>query len=275
MSEVPPTGFVERHSSWTGRAWLEIDGPGARVPVGPGYAAERRRLQAAFPLRPWTADWSDGTFPPAPGGVPAYPALLASGVALAAAVVAAGRAGVGPAVAVAVAGLWPALRLLDHASITPAGIRLGPPWALRVGWGEVERVGLHVADGRARLWAITRYGGGVVDVPPVLAPAVRARLRRRSGLPVESTDGGLDLRYARWRPAAAGIPLGALAGALVGAPLAADPFGVLFVGGLVAAALGALDGAVTARATGWGVGAVAWSTVAFGVALAALAIGSR
>ena len=57
------------------------------------------------------------------------------------------------------------------------------------------------------------------------------------------------------------------------APLAPDPFHVLFVGGLVCVALGALGAAVEARGTGWGAGAVAWSMVVYAVVLAALALG--
>jgi hypothetical protein len=272
----PPSGFVERYSSWTGRAWLEVDGPGLRVEAGPGYREARRRWREEWPHCPWAAEWGDGTFEPAPVGRPLYPVLLAA-LALAVAATSAAGVALGPAAAVATAGAvaWPLLRLVDHASVTASGIRLGPAWATRVAWPDVERVGLHVTAGRARLWAVTRFGGAVVDVPPALAPAVRARVRRLAGVTPEVGDGALDLRYARWRAAAAGIPAGVAAGALAAAPLAPDPFRVLFVAALVVTALGALEGAVTARATRWGAGAVAWSTLSFAVVLAALAIGTR
>ncbi len=267
---------MERYSSWTGRAWLEGADPGARVPLGPGYGARRERLKEEAPFRPWASDWSDGTFEPAPFGLPLYP-VLAVGFLLAVGLVAAGTwaAGAPGALAAGVCSAWPLLRLLDHASFTGAGIRLGPPWAARVAWTDVDRVGLESSGGRATVWVITRFGGAAVDVPPVLAPAVRARIRRLGGAPAEKVGGGLDLRYARWRPAAVGIPVGLTAGTLLAAGFTPEPFTVLFVGGLVVLALGALEAAVAARATGWGAGAVAWSTVVYAIVLAALALGTR
>lgn len=274
----PPIAFVERCSRWTGRAWLEVHAAGgvARRAAGPGYREARDRLRRSHPFVPWSADWGDGTFDPAPWGLPGHPVAVGAAGLAASGVTAAALAG-GPLAAAGAAALAlaPFLRLLDHASVTAAGIRLGPAWAARIGWADVERVGLHAAGGRTRVWFTSRYGGAVVDVPPAVAPAVRARLRRFSGLPPELGDGGADLRYARGWAAATGVPWGVALGTALACPLAADPFAVAFAGGLVATALGALGAATTARGSGWGAGAVFWSTVAFAVVLAGVAIGGR
>ncbi len=274
-----PVGFVERYSSWTGRAWLEVDGEGrsSRVAaIGPGYAAARRERAARWPEVPWTADWSDGTFEPAPWGLPAHLVTVGCAAAWAAVIgLAAAWGGGGPAVIAVAAGAWPALRLQDHASLTAAGVRLGPAWAARVPWPDVRRVGLLRQGRRVRLWVLTSTGGGVVDVPPALAGAVRARARRRSGLRVEDGDGGAELRYARWVAAADGVPWGLLVATAAVMPFAASPFAVALWGGLAVAVAGALGAAVHARGSGWGAGAVFWSTVAYGVVLAGVALLAR
>ncbi len=267
--------LVERYSPVTGRAWLEVRGEPRRVvPVGPGYAAERARWKATAPDRPWDADWSDGTFWPSPLGLPLVPVAVGAALAAAGLAVLAGLlAGPTAVPAVVVALAWPLARLFDGVSVTARGIRVGSLLALRVPWHEVEAVGLF-ARGRERvLWVRGRHGAASATVPPVLVPAVRARIRRLGGLVVAEGDGGLDLRYATWRAPALGLPWGVLLGSAVALPFAADPFRVAATAFLVVTGLGALGASVEARATGWGTGAVGWLTAVYAVVLAALSLG--
>ncbi|MCB9686850.1 MAG: hypothetical protein H6738_13000 [Alphaproteobacteria bacterium] len=267
--------LTERYDPLTGRAWLEVRGtPPRTVPIDEGYGAEREQLRAAWPDRPWHADWHGGTFWPSPWGRPPLVVLLAAVTLACAATVGAGWL-VGPwgAVAVALAASWPLLRLLDHASITARGIRLGSFWSMRTPWHEVEAAGV-ASEGRARtLWVRGRLGAASASVPPVLVPAIRARIRRLGGLEVTDGDGGLDVRYARWRQAALGLPWGALLGTAATLPFVSAPWRVATVGLLVTCGLGALGASIEARATGWGTGAVGWLTVTYAVVLAALTLG--
>jgi hypothetical protein len=267
--------FRETYDPWTGRAWLDIVGPKPeRQRIGPGYGAVRRELRARFPDRPFDADWDDGRYWPAPYGWPIGPALTAA-LALAVAAIAGAALLGGPWAAFGVAALvgWPTLRLLDGVEVRADGIRVGPPWAAKVAWYHVEQVGIVGST----VWVRTKYGGGSGTVPPVLVPAVRARIRRLSGLdlvvrPTSSVrgdgDGGLDARYASWRAAATGIPWGVGLGAAVAAWLTPDPWAVLDAAGAVVVGLALLGGAVHARGTGWGVGAVLLLTALYaGIAL--------
>jgi hypothetical protein len=277
LGGLQPHVFWERYSDWTGRAWLDIEGAGGvrlyRQPIGPGYGELRRTLQERFPGRPWQADWSGGHFPAAPFGAPLGLILLSGALAWMGVLSAAGLwGGGGPALAVAAVGAWPLARWVDGVSVLADGIRVGPPWALVVPWHEVQRVGVYRAGREMRVWMVHRLGASSGSVPEPLLPALRAQLLRRGGLELELSSGGLDVRYALWRAAAAGLPWGVVAGTVLGAPLSSDPWQVLLAGGLVAAGLALLGAAVEARATGWGMGAVGWLTLLHALLLGLVAM---
>lgn len=264
--------FIERYSAWTGRAWLEVRGrPRRRIRIGTGYGPRRRALRERFPDRPFVSEWSSGAFPPAPLGLPARPVLVGA-FALGAAVCTAGALVAGPwgAGLTLVAVAWPLLRLLDAAWLLPEGLRLGPVWAPVTPWHEVVEVGVH----RGRVWARTRRGGGSAPVPAVLVPAVRARLHRLAALPLVEAPPGTDARYALWQQVAAGVPWGLFAGTIGAMWLTADPWSTLALGLVLVAGTALLAAAVQARASGWGVGGVAWLTVLHALLLAILALGT-
>lgn len=276
MAEEQVHALIERYDPWTGRAWLEVRGTAPRrIPIGPGYAARRAALRRAWPDRPVDADWSDGRFWASPLGWPPYPVVV-GGWLVAALAVAGGAAVAGGtgAAAVAVAAAWPLVRLLDAVHVGRRGVRVGPPWALVVPWHDVQDVGLHRIGRSVHVWVRTRTGAASGTVPPVLVPAVKARIRRLGGLAPTAGDGGLDVRYARWRAAANGLPWGVLAASVAAAFVVADPWPVLGAGLLVVAGLALLGAAVEARAGGWGTGAVLWLALLYAVVLAALSIGS-
>ncbi len=250
-------GFVERYDPWTGRAWLDVQGPEpTRIAIDERYAEVRSDLRGRFPDRPFTSEWAAGRFPGAPYGLPLYPVLLGAWVAATAACVAGAAAG-GPlgAAACALAAAWPLVRLLDGVGIHERGLRIGPAWAPLVPWHDVLAVGLDLGSRGARVWARTRAGAGSAWVPPALVPAVRARVRRLGGLALEEGSGGLDQRYAGWRAAATGAPWGLLLGVATAAWVTPWPWGVLGAGLVGVAGLALLGAAIEARATGWGTGA--------------------
>ena len=124
------------------------------------------------------------------------------------------------AVGGAVFGGWLVARWLDGVEVTARGVRVGPPWALIVPWHAVRGLGFVRVNRAVEVWVATDRGVATTGtVPPVLVPAVRARIRRLGGLALTEGTGGpggvLDLRYARWQPAAAGIPWGVGLGVLV------------------------------------------------------------
>jgi hypothetical protein len=264
--------FHERYDRWTGRAWLEVQGPGWRIPIGPGYGEARRALRDRFADRPWSADWEDGAFPQAPGGFPVDLATAAATLVVAAlASLVAYAIGPTAALLVAVAGSWPASRLRDGVVIRRTGIRIGPPWTPFVPWHELRTVKIAAGRRRARVWALP--GGAIGTVPAALVPALRARVWRLGGLALDAAPDGLDDTYERWRAPSVGIPWGLLVGTVIAAVNAVDPWPILTAGVLAMAATGLLSAAVEARSTGWGAGAVLWSTGAYGVVLTALALG--
>lgn len=282
MGEPPdrPTtahGFLERYDPWTGRAWLEIRGPEAqRVSMrSADYAQRRRALRGRFSDRPFSSEWADGWFPPAPWGLPLYPVLVlawAGGTLLCG--LAAFTAGPLPAVGVAVALIWPLVRLLDGICVTASGIRIGPPWAVRIPWHEIVSVGVRWGAPGARVWVRHGRGQSSGTLPGVLVPALRARVWRLGRLSLRTGDGGIASRYARWRVVASGAPWGLLVGTLTACWLTPWPWLVLAAGlSLVVAAI-VLSTAIEARASGWGAGSVLWLTVLYAMFLAALAAAS-
>jgi hypothetical protein len=276
LSDADVHGFREHYDPWTGRAWLEIRGPRRRRHrIGPGYGALRRDLRARWPDRPFDAEWDDGSFPASPLGLPPAAATALGTAAVVAATVGLGLAA-GPVwgIAVALLGTWPVVRGLDGVEVTGRGIRVGPPWALTTPWHAVQRLGLERRGRAATLWMIGARGGASGTVPAVLVPAVRARIQRLGGLELEVDGGGLDRRYAAWRPAAAGIPWGVGLATLAAAPFTGAPFVGVAVGGGVAVGLALLGGAVEARATGWGTGAVVWLTLLYALILGLVSVAS-
>lgn len=269
------SGFMERYSPWTGRAWLEVQGPGWRIPVGEGYGELRASLRQWLPDRPMRSQWSEGRFPSAALGLP--PGLT---LALGAALVGVGGGvvawtlGVAGGLVVVLAGTWLLARLRDGAVLTSSGLRLGPPWSAGVPWFEVQRLSYRVVGRRARVWARTRRGGaGVATLPAVLLPALRARARRLGEVELTADQEGLDATYERWRQPAAGMPWGLLLGTAVACPLTPEPWSTLTGGLLAVAATALLGAAVEARATGWHFGGVFWVTCAYAVVLVAVALG--
>lgn len=264
-------GFVERYSSWTGRAWLEIRGTQPRrLPIRAGYGDVRAELRSRHPGRPFTAEWSDGQFPPAPFGGPAYPALVVAWGLAAAAAAAAAVAGGPVAAGVAwVAVSWPLLRLLDAVRMRRSGLRVGPVWASTTPWHEVLEVGVW----RRRLWVRTQRGGATAFVPGPLVPAMRARLRRLGALELVERPPGTDQRYAIWREVAPGVPWGILTGSVIAMWWTADPWATLAVGLLVVAGTALLGAVVEARASGWGAGGVGWLTVLHALVVGIMTLG--
>lgn len=269
-------GFHERFDTWTGRAWLEVRGPGWSVPMADGYGAVRSDLRRWFPDRPFDADWSAGRFAPAPLGMPGDAVFLAAGCAVVAAAAAAASAG-GPSwgLAVGAACAWPAVRLRDSVVVRSQGLTVGPPWAGAVPWHSVRSVQFARSGRGVRVWARTEAGATSATTPLVLLPALRARLRRVGGIELVERDPDLDLAYERWRGPAWAIPWVLLLGSAGWAVVSPEPIRALTAGLLATAATAALGAAVHARATGWGAGGVAWGAVVYAVVLAAVAVGLR
>lgn len=266
-------GFTERFDPWTGRAWLHVRGPGWRVPIEAGYGRTRAMLRDAFPDRPFDADWDDGRFPACPGGLPVDLATAgAAGVALVAACTAAWWMGAAAGAAVVVAASWPLARLRDAVVVRRAGFRAGPAWAPLVPWHELSAVCWRREGRRARVWARGARGGGSATIPVALLPALRARVRRLGALAVTEASPDLDDRYARWLDAASGAPWGLLLATIALAMAAHEPWPVLAGGFLVVAGASAVAAAIEARATGWGAGAVLWSTAVYATVLALVAM---
>ncbi len=264
------TGFAERYGTWTGRAWLEVLGPRWRVPIDRGYSEVRCTLRAELPDRPWVSDWSEGRFPAAPWGLPSDPlTVLAVTVVAISAIGVAAVAGPWGAGAVVLGASWPLVRLRDGVRVHRLGVRVGPVWAGRVGWHDIERV--HLVSGRGRGVVVvvhSRFGMAGATVPAILVPALRARMRRLGGLDLLQGPGDrLDTRYARLRALAVGAPWGVGLTTCAGVWFTPRPWDALAVGLGVTAAVALLGAAIQARATGWGAGAVLWLTVLYGALL--------
>lgn len=267
-------GFHERFGRFSGRAWLEVRGPGWRVPIGPGYGPVRVALRGAFPDQPFTSDWMHGRFPSLPGGI--APGLVfascATAVLIAVAVVGVGVGG-GAAALVAAASIWPLGRLRDAVVVGARGVRAGPPWAPRVPWYQIDSAHVRSGPVRSEVWIHTHVGVMGASVPTVLVPALRARMWRLGGLNLVEGGDRVDAKYGAWRAPAAGTPWGLLLGTAFAAPFTPTPWTTLVAGLLATAATALLGAAVEARAGGWGTGAVLGFTAVYAVVLAALAIG--
>ncbi len=267
--------FAERVSPWSGAAWLEVEGPGWRVPIDADYGVSRAALRRALHAVPFDADWQDGRFPARPLGLPEGVAmgvgLLAALAAVIAVAILAGPAG---AVAVGVIGAWPVVRLRDRVVVRDEGLVAGPPWAPSLPWHEVE--GAQAALGRwgTRVWVSSSRGVFAATLPTAIVPALRARLWRLGGVKLEDARlEGLDATYAVWRVPAAGIPWGLLVGTVCVAPWTGRPWVALLAGLTAMTGTALLGAAVEARGTGWGAGAVLWATLTYAVVLAALTLG--
>lgn len=281
-------GFHEHFDPWRARVWLEVAGPGWRVPVdlpsdrrgdaarapSDGYRDLRRALRTRYGDRPFTADWTaSGRFDALVLGLPPAPAMLVAVVLVVAVVTLTGIVA-GPAVAVASVGgwVWGVGRLRAAVVVRPDGVIVGPAWTPLTPWHEVGRI--TVTEGRrgVRLRVWTDDGLLVATVPAALWPACRARLRRLGGLVPEVADVDTAERYLRWRALAAGGPWGVLAGALLAGAASGAPFVVWTYGGLAAAAAGFVGAAVEAWLTGWRNGGVFWMTAAWAVVLVGLTL---
>jgi hypothetical protein len=266
-------GLHERYDRVTGAAFLDVLGPGVRIPMDSAYGPIRTALRAKLADRPWTSDWQDGRFPSAPGGLP--PDLATVGATLLAALLT-GLAGfvAGPfgALVFAIAATWPIVRLRDSVRVTADGLSIGPPWAHRYGWHELTAVRMAKVGRSVRIWSLP--GGAAATVPVALVPVLKGRLWRLGGLSLEEAPDGLDAAYERWRGPASGLPWGVMAGTLVGSAFVADPWPIVVGGALITAATTLLGAAVEARATGWGTGAILAASGVYAVVLAAVAIGA-
>jgi len=267
-------GFTEHFSTWTGRAWVTIEGPGWRVPIGEGYGAVRANLRHWFPDRPYRSEWADGRFPPGRYGLPSDLVLVLTG-ALVLGLSMGLSAGVAPMAGVGfmVASVWPMARLRDAVTVQEQGISVGPSWARRIPWHEVVSI-THLEGGfGARVWVDTERGVGIAALPRVLLPAFRARILRLGGVELRDDLDAVSLRYATWQAPAAAAPWGVLLGTVVCAGLADRPWPILTAGLLVMAALAMLSAAIEARSTGWGAGGVFWFTGVYAVVLVSLVVG--
>ncbi|MFK7931581.1 MAG: hypothetical protein AB8H79_25600 [Myxococcota bacterium] len=261
------TGLHERYSGWTGRAWLQVDGPGWRLPVDQNYGEVRQQLREWLPDVPFTADWMDGRFPSAPAGLPGdlvfvigiiVVGLISGGLGW--------RFGWYAGLAIALVAAWPLGRLRDACVLRPEGLRAGPPWGGVVPWYEVEE--LRVRTGRRRVWLWARGRGvAAASIPAALLPAARARARRLGGLELIEADPDSDDRYQAWRAPAVGIPWGIGLGTALAAFFLPDPWMFVTAGALSMIATGLLGLVVVFRADGWGFGSVVMGTFLYGVVL--------
>ncbi len=266
-------GFHERYDALTGRAWLEVVGPGLKLPMGGGYGSVRKSVRAAYPDRPFTSDWADGRFPSAPLGAPsdlvfAAGALLTTALACVATAWLGALAGAGVAVALA----WPVVRLRDAVVVRREGIAAGPPWAPIVPWHEVQAVHAVTVGRQTFVRVVTASGAGDATLPSVLLPAVKARVSRLGGLATGAPTDAVDWTYRVWRAPALGIPWGVLIGALVVAPLLDRPWRVVAIGLLASSATALLGAGVSARANGWGTGGVLAITGVYAIVIGAFGL---
>ena len=269
------TALVERYDRWTGRAFLHVEGPGWRVPLGPGYGPLRARLREWFPDVPYASDWMDGRFPAMPAGLPgdlafALAILLSAGLAT----LVAWQIGWVGGLAVAGLSAWPLGRLRDAWVVRAEGVRAGPPWAPVVPWYEIEEIVVVEVGRRAWLWTRGPGGGQAASVPRALLPALRARVRRLGGLDLMPGHENLDDRYWRWRAPAIGIPWGIGLGAAAMAWFTPIPWTILCAGALAMAGTGLLGLLVVFRSEGWGFGGVIMATVLYGLVLLCLSLGA-
>lgn len=261
-------GVIERVDPWRGRLLVTVVGVGGAVAPGSGYGEARRALRAHDV--PVVSDWEDGRFPAVPLGLPE-----GTGTALAVVVALVGVAGAawwlgafGGIVAGLVGG-WGVARARDRLVMTEEGLRVGPAWAPWVRWADVAALGVRPA-GRSSVvvWARGHAGGGV-RVPASLVPAIRARAWRIGRVPMHEATPSVLEQHQGWAAAAVGVPLGLIVVSPVVMATSA-PFAWLVALYWVAGAVGALGAAVTARASGWGAGAIGWMVVVYGVVLGAV-----
>ena len=265
------TGFIERFGRWTGRSWLEVVGPGWRVPIDESYGRSRAQLRDWFSTHPFTSEWSDGRFPPAPFGWPPY---LALGIGFGAVTLSIAVLGwLAPPVVIApLLVVWPLLHLHDSVEVRESGLRIGSAWASAFAWHEVEALCIERRGRFARIWMRSRRGYGQATLPIALLPALRARLRRIAALELTETTPEIEDSYRRWQAPTAGIAWGVGAGALIGAWSTPMPW-VFVAGGLLCFfAAGLLAAAIQARVTGWGTGAVLMLTALYTLVLITLGI---
>ena len=266
-------GFRERYGRWTGRAWVEVVGPGWTRPLDADWAPLRAALRAAFPDRPFVSDWRSGWFPAMVWGGPVdRRTAVAAPLALGCAGAAATQSPVLGLATGAIA-LWALARMRDRVGAFRGGMRVGPVWAPLVDWTEVRAVRAVVSGGQALVTVDAVRGSASARMPAALVPALRARVLRLGGLVVsDAAEDPLDAAYRRLQAAAVAAPWGLLVGATVTAPLTAHPSGTWAVALLGASAAALLGQAVEARATGWGFGGVVWMTLLHGLVIAALAV---
>ena len=274
-SALSVEGFREHFSTFTGRAWMSVEGPGWRVPIGEGYGQIRADLRRWFPDRPFTADWADGRFPSARFGLPCDLLLwTGGGVILASSMVLSGWVGPVAGATCLAAGIWPLARLRDAIVVRDTGIRIGPSWAPTVPWCAVEGVTVIASKRTAQVWVDTDRGTEGATLPTALVPALRARVWRLGGVDLDPRSDPVDMRYGRWQGPATAAPWGVLLGTSIGACFVDRPWQVLIGGLLVMAALAMLAAAVEARSTGWGAGGVFWFTGVYATVLLSLVVGA-
>ncbi|MFT7519534.1 MAG: hypothetical protein ACI9MC_001676 [Kiritimatiellia bacterium] len=266
-------GFSERFGVWTGRAWLEVHGPGWKIPIDDQYGTQRSSLRGWFPDRPFASDWMDGRFPSAPALLPPAVGLvcvvaLVVGMAL----VVASQVGWLAALIVVLMSVWPIGRLRDRVHIAKNGVCAGPPWATQMPWFDVQTVRVCRRGRRSWVHLMGPAGGSAAWVPTSLLPAVRARLKRLGGLEIVDEEPGLDDAYLRWRAPMLGVPWGVGAGTLLVAFFTPSPWAVLVVGALLMAGSAALALMISWRGRGWGFGGVLAGTLLYGVGLLAFGL---
>ncbi len=274
VADADVLGFHEHFDEWRGTTWLEVAGPGLRVPIEPGYGGVRAALRQRFPKLPFTADWTDagGFSGLVLGGAPTPWLMTVLALACVASALAGAVLGAGAGVGVALGLFWPVARLHTRLLVSTTGVQVGPVWSPWVGWNEVKEVRWEARGHRGTLYVVHTDGVGRVELASALLPAVRSRVKRLGALRVTEAGPDTDLHYTAWRPVAVGLPWGLLGATLVLAPWTSEPWRTLAIGLVLAAAGGLVGAAVEARADGWRTGGVFWMTAAWALVLGALAL---
>ena len=264
-------GFEEHFEGSSGRLLLRVRGADIEHVAGPGYGALRRDLRRGFPDRPFVSAWSDGGFPAGRFGrrrwIVVVLGMISAGVVAAVAWVAPWWGG-----ALGLLLGWGLVQLVPRVRVHRRGMAVGAPWSPVVPWHDVRDVCFEEVEGVARVAVGSTRGWAEGEIPSVLLPALRGRVRRLGGVALQPMPEGIERGYQRWRAAgwggAWGLGLGAGA-AVLASPL---PWGLVPHAAWLTV-VGALLGlAVETRASGWGTGAALLLSGLYAVVLAWLTL---
>lgn len=263
----------ERYGWWSRAAWAEVDG--VRLPLDANYGRMRAEIRARTPDLEVVAEWRDGVFPPAVLLPRAWVIVVGVGGSALLAGAAAFQWGAAVGGGAAVAGALALARARDRVIVEDEGLTLGPAWAPRMAWHEIEKISLFPSGWRTLVLAQGVAGSAAAWIPTPLLPALRAKIRRQGGLELGTGATRGELRAALWRGPALGMSWGGLLGPLAVAPWTADPWPWLLAGIVLWSAFSMMQAAVEARVSGWGLGAVLAMSALYGgvLVLFGLALG--